>query len=63
MGFGVETSFSWLRTVDQVGVNLLVHRTDAFSLVLRGESQVTDPRLRTEKRCHTSLPTLLLKTC
>jgi len=62
-GFGVETRFSWLRRVDKVCVNLLVLRTDAFSLVLRGESQVTDPRLRTEKRCYTSLPPLLLKTC
>jgi hypothetical protein len=63
MGFGVETRFSWLRRADKVGVNLLLLRTEAFSLVLRGESQVTDPRLRAEKRCYTSLPPLVLKTC
>ena len=63
MGFGVVTRFRWLRRVDKVGVNLLVLRTDAFSLVLPGESKVTDPRLRTEKRCYTSLRQLLLKTC
>jgi hypothetical protein len=63
MGFGVETRFNWLRRIDKVGVNFLVLRTDAFSLVLRGESQVTDPRLRTEKRRYTLLPQLLLKIC
>jgi hypothetical protein len=64
MGFGLETRFSWLRRVDKRPVtNLLVLRTDAFPLVLRGESQVTDPRLSKEKRCYTRLPLLLLETC
>jgi hypothetical protein len=49
MGVGVETRFSWLRRVDKVGVNSLGLRTDAFSHVLRGESQVIDPRLHTGK--------------
>jgi hypothetical protein len=48
MVFGVETRFTWLMRVDKVGVNLLVLRTDAFCLVLRGESQVIEPRLHTE---------------
>jgi hypothetical protein len=43
-----QTRFSWLRKVDKTCGNLqqlVILGTATFSHVLRGESQVTDPRL------------------